>query len=113
MSRADVVRLERTKGRRLHGALFSLTAAPLPSGQRTSRWTCVVSKKVASKAVERNRIKRRCREAARAHVRDVPAPLALLFRAKKEAAGATFADVGRDVHALVEKLLHIGYNSSQ
>lgn len=110
MSRADFTRLEKTKSRRVPGSLFSLSVSPL-HGERASRWACVVSKKVASKAIQRNRIKRQCRESVRAHAGDVPEPLALVFRAKKEAVRAPFAELDRDIRSLIEKLRDVRYNA--
>ena len=110
MSRADFARLEKTKSRRIPGSLFLLSASPLPS-ENAPRWACVVSKKIASRATVRNRIKRQCRESARTHVDDVSEPLALVFRAKKEAVRATFADVDRDIRSLIEKLHRVRYNA--
>src|SRR3989344_8068840 len=112
ISRADFMRLEKAKGHRVHGALFSLSVFLLSPGD-VFRCACVVSKKVTSKAVERNRIKRWCREAVRMHAWSIGRPLALVFRAKKEASHATFRDVERDVHSLVEKLSDTRYNTLQ
>jgi len=100
--------------RRLHGTLFSLSVSPL-SRDRTSSFACVVSKKVVGKAVRRNLLKRRCREAARERMRTLPTltPVALVFRAKKAAANAVFADVARDIYALVDKISSTSYNVPQ
>ncbi|OGG74151.1 hypothetical protein A3A40_03245 [Candidatus Kaiserbacteria bacterium RIFCSPLOWO2_01_FULL_54_20] len=113
VSRVDFA-AESGTGKRCHGRLFSLSAAPLSRGRRLSL-ACVVSKKVAPKAVERNLIKRRCREAVRAHMRTRASapPLLLVFRAKKEAAGATFADILRDIGGLVDKVSDTRYNTPQ
>ena len=40
-------------------------------------------------------------------------PLLLVFRAKKEAAGATFADILRDIGGLVDKVSDTRYNTPQ
>ncbi|MBI2610638.1 ribonuclease P protein component [Candidatus Kaiserbacteria bacterium] len=90
---------------RFHGAFFSLSASPL-SRERQTSFTCVVSKRVAQNATQRNLIKRRCREAVRARLRTFTAetPPALVFRAKKEAAGASFSMIKRDVDTLVDKI---------
>ena len=110
MSRADFARLEKTKSRRIPGSLFLLSASPL-QGESAPRWACVVSKKIASRATVRNRIKRQCRESARVRVDDVSEPLALIFRAKKESVRATFADIDRDIRSLIEKLHRVRYNA--
>ena len=94
----------------MSGALFSLSVSPL-RGESVPRWACVVSKKVAAKAIQRNRIKRQCRESVRARAGGVPEPLALIFRAKKEAVRATFAELDHDIRSLIEKLRDVRYNT--
>ena len=90
--------------RRFHGDFFSLSAAPLPENG-SARFTCVVPKRVAHTAVSRNLIKRRCREAVRgASVQSVGHLLFLRFQAKPDAVRATFADMERDIRALIAKL---------
>lgn len=61
--------------------------------------------------MRRNLLKRRCREAVRERMRKLSTPthVALVFRAKKAAANAVFADVARDIHALIDKILDTGY----
>jgi len=86
--------------RRLHGALFSLSASPRASGG--AKFACVVSKKVALKAHDRNLLKRRCREAARTYLKHLKAPLALVAQAKKQAVGASFADIREDIKNLIQ-----------
>lgn len=77
------------------------------------RWTCIVSRRVARKAVDRNCIKRWCREAARTYAKHTGDTAALVFRAKKEAFHAEFADVKNDVRTLVEKYGSTVYNNPQ
>ena len=74
LSRADLAGLGKERAR-LHGALFFLSAFELPKGQE-ARFTCVISKKIAPSAVQRNTVRRRCREAARARVQELHIPLA-------------------------------------
>ena len=85
--------------RREHGKFFTLTIAKSPDNKPRS--ACVVSKKTANKAHDRNLIKRRCR----AVIRDasVKHPFALVFTAKRSAREATFADVSLDVTSLLNK----------
>ena len=113
LTRADFTS-ERTVPKRFHGKFFSLSASPLLSKRKVSV-ACVVSKKVAPKAVQRNLIKRHCREAVRAATRKsaLPTPFALIFRAKKDVVGATFRDVLRDVASLVDKIADTRYNTPQ
>jgi len=82
---------------------FSLVATPLP-GSVLSKFTCAVSTTVARKAVERNRVKRLCREAVRKTLGKVKRPLALAFYAKREAREASYADIARDIETLIAKL---------
>ncbi|MBI4093870.1 ribonuclease P protein component [Candidatus Kaiserbacteria bacterium] len=113
LKRADVAAFGRPS-KRFHGALFSLSVAPLPPVRQWA-YACIVSKRVAGKATHRNRIKRRCREAARRSLKEFPPqkPAALVFRAKEAAGEATFADIDADVRALVDKIARTGYNLSQ
>ena len=86
--------------RRVSGAFFSVSAT---SGGKTARFGVVVSKKVAAKAVDRNLIKRRFRASLLKHVRSAPAGT-YVFVAKRDAAGASFADIRNDIDTLVGRL---------
>ena len=101
LSRADFARMPRGKARRVHGTYFSLSVAPLTEAT-APKVACVVSKKVSPKAVVRNQVQRRCREAARMLVRDVM-PCALVFTAKREAIGVSFEDLELDIRRLFER----------
>ncbi len=113
LSRSDFVS-ESGASKRFHGRFFSLSASSLP-GEGSPLLACVVSKKTAAKAVERNLIKRLCREAVRAYIRkSAPTPpLALVFRAKKDAVGTPFTDILRDVGELIDKISDTRYNTPQ
>lgn len=87
--------------RRMHGRLFSLTFAALPTGE--PRFAFVVSKKVAARATDRNLIKRRCRAALRDAMEGVPAG-SYIFYAKKDAAKATYRELAADIRQLIEGL---------
>ncbi len=109
LSRAHFVALK--GARRIHGTLFTLSVAPLPEADpplagavpagRQGKFACVVSKKVSAKAVDRNRIKRRCRESVRAFLSTFREPLALVFTAKRVAGDASSADIAEDVRKLL------------
>lgn len=100
LSRADFVRIQHKKLLRAHGTLFSLSIAPLLSHEK-SRFACVVSKKTASKAVVRNRIKRICREILQNNIHNRTKGTALVLYAKQAAGTATNKDLRQDVEALL------------
>lgn len=103
LSRADFIRLPRAS-RRVHGSYFSLTSTLFPAlGE--PRAACVVSKKIAARAVDRNRIERRCREVLRPLMKNIKQPFALIFHAKREAVGATFVEIQRDILKLLERVI--------
>lgn len=102
LSRADFVRLEKSKHERVHGDFFSLSIAPLPQSDGP-KMASVVSKKVSARAVDRNRIERQCRETLQSHMRAMSEPLALVFRAKAAAAHAANVELGRDVERLLKR----------
>lgn len=86
--------------RKVHGTLFSISISPLTG--ETPRFACVVSKKTAPKAVTRNLIKRRCREALRAY--GALPVAAYVLTAKKAAVEATYAEIERDIAAALKPL---------
>ncbi len=106
LSRSDFKHIAGGRFRREHGALFSLSVGPLPDpSARVPRVACVVSKKIAARAVTRNLVKRRCRAVARECIAGVREPLALAFYAKRGAADASYAEIKEDVGRLVKKAL--------
>ena len=64
----------------------------------------VVPKKIARRAVDRNRIERRCREALRPLIKNIQKPVAFIFHAKREAQEASYAEVALDVGKLLRSL---------
>lgn len=84
--------------RRLSGAFLSLGVGVVSQRIRGG-FACVVSKKVARKAVDRNRIKRR----VRAIMREVTlsGPLVVIVYAKPGASHATMQDLREDIMALL------------
>ena len=88
----------------MHGRLFSLSRySSLPEGMAGPKAACVVSKKVSLKAVVRNTIERRCREAIRKNAKNMHKDTVYIFHAKKEAASALFSDINSDVEVLLNK----------
>ena|SRR5581483_9737955 len=104
LSGDEIKRLSEQPGsiKRIHGALFSLSYAPL-SGKHPKIAT-IVSKKAAARAVDRNLIKRRVRASLQKHIAALPAPSALMFYAKKEAARADFDHIRDDIEKLLAKV---------
>ncbi|MBI5457613.1 ribonuclease P protein component [Candidatus Kaiserbacteria bacterium] len=102
LSRADWLRLPRPV-QRIHGSYFSLSAVPFPplGGPRVA---LVVSKKIAKRAVDRNKIERRCREALRPLITKMRKPAALILHAKREAREASYAEVALDIGKLLRSL---------
>lgn len=86
--------------KRAAGALFSISAGPSPDGK--PRFSCVVSKKVSPKAVDRNAVKRRARAAVRG-LGYVP-PLAVVLTARRESARASYAEIRTDIEQLFSKI---------
>ena len=97
LSSAVLRRLKPQK--RIHGALFSLSIGP--SEQLSA--ACVVSKKVSSKAVVRNRVKRRARAAYAKLLRPLREG-AYLFYAKASAAEAPYREIEADMSALLSRV---------
>ena len=103
LARRDFVRLRQLQSRRVHGALFSLAIAPRALAEGV-QFACVVSKKVSPKAVERNRIKRCCREAVRSFTVKERAPQTLVVTAKRSARGASPKDMMSDISTILKKI---------
>ena len=89
-------------GKRMHGKFFSLLIAPILGGH--PKCAVVVSKKVAMKAVDRNTIKRRARSALVKYLPGVKKAAALVLYAKREAKGADFKEIVRDIEVLFSKV---------
>lgn len=85
--------------RRFSGELFSVAVA---KALRTG-FACVISKKVAPRAVDRNTVKRRVRAVVSPHLASLP-PAAYVFYAKSGAPVATFAEVKRDIEKLLQRI---------
>src|SRR4051812_13708290 len=98
LSRADFKDLDPKS--RISGSLFILTTGP--SGLATNKYACIVSKKVSSKATERNTIKRRCRAALR--LLQAPRGKMFVFTAKSSSRDATYAEIKADVARLLGRI---------
>lgn len=83
-------------------SLFNLNA--LPNKTSLTRVGVVVNKKVASKAVQRNQIKRRLREAVGKNYNKIPSGYDMIVSAKGGAVKATFADFEAELKKAIERL---------
>ena len=85
--------------RRFSGTFFSLAI-----GKRSRTGVaCVVSKKVAPRAVDRNQVKRRAK-AVLASLLSSLSPAAYVLYAKSGAVDAAFLEVKRDIEKLVTRI---------
>ena len=98
--RADFQHMRTFK--RIPGEYFSLSYGELPNRPFPGA-ACVVSSKAASRAVDRNRIKRRARAALAVYVKTSSRPTVVLY-AKKGAAQAFFAEIQKDIENLLSKI---------
>src|SRR3989338_7426916 len=89
--------------RRVSNELFSVALWPLR--QKTEiLYTCVVSKKTLRGAVDRNRLKRRCREAFRTCAIPFRGPCAIVVDPKRAALEVSFEDMRASLASLLGKL---------
>ena len=101
LTRADLSLLLKAKTRRVNGQYFTLSVLPRLE-EKGSKVTCVVSKKVARRAVDRNTIKRRAREAMRPILEQITTPAFFMLYAKREALGAISQEITQDVKKLLK-----------
>lgn len=87
-----------------HTPHLTLVATPLPNAP-VSKGACVISRRIAPKAVERNAFKRRCREALRTgeFLAAFTNSHLVLIRAKKDAHTLPFSALVQEIAALKEK----------
>jgi ribonuclease P protein component len=106
LSRVDFSSMNVARSRRFYGTYFTMSVSPQPAENTTNepKFACVVSKKIAAHAVDRNRIKRRCREALRTTPGTVTGTRVVVFYAKKESKNATFQEVVSDVNHLLSQI---------
>ncbi|MDD3480906.1 MAG: ribonuclease P protein component [Patescibacteria group bacterium] len=91
----------------VRGSFFSgkyLTINYLINKTHLTRVGVVAGKKVSAKAVERNKVKRRAREAVHALYEKLPAGYDIIVNIKKEAKSASVADLGKDLAGLIGKV---------
>lgn len=90
-----------TKGVFYHGKIFTLKVSPNPQNEKTLISTSV-SKKVASSAVVRNKIRRRTYSIITPLTSNLPKKSLLFFQAKKGAEQATFEEIKNEVEKLLQ-----------
>lgn len=88
--------------RHLSGVYYALAVQALPDSG--PKFTCVVSKKTAPRAVDRNLVKRKCLSILRAAIRGETRPLAFIVRAKPSALHARHTELKDDLHSLLARL---------
>jgi len=99
LSKSDFSRFF-SSGKRLHSPLFTLIFSP----HKTSHGSVVVSKKVARRAVDRNRMRRRIYDMLRGHLRGgAPAGVYILL-VKKAALSATYDELKEALDDLIKKV---------
>lgn len=101
LTRADFKLFSSQKTRRVRGVYFTLSIFPLPA-DTAPKAACIVSKKVARKATERNRIKRRYRAILQTLMPQVKQPLALAFYTNSACLKATFEQLSEDVTTVLK-----------
>lgn len=99
LTRADFTSLPRS--RRLHGELFLLSVAP--SQAEHSKFSCIVSKKVSLRAVDRNLIKRRARAILTKIILNKFPRQNFVLTAKPKSLQATYKDMEVEIQKLVQE----------
>lgn len=101
LSRHDFTRLQ-TK-RRVSGVYITLAIGVVP-GRSRSGFACVVSKKAARHAVDRNRIKRRVRAIFREIYPSFTPGMVVVAYAKNGSSRTTMVQLRDDIHTLLSKV---------
>lgn len=101
LTRADFKLFPSQKSRRTRGVYVTLSITPLPVGT-PPKVACIVSKKAAKKAVDRNRIKRRVRAILQPLMSQIKGSVALAFYANNATNKATSGDVSNDIMRLLQ-----------
>ena len=90
-----------SQGRSVFGSLVSLRFLPA----KEAKYSVSVSKKVAKRAVDRNRIKRRVYSAVRKAKGASSIPYSVMLMPKRECLTAPLADIQSEIEALFRKAL--------
>lgn len=102
LTRADFKLFSSQRVHRVRGIFFTLSITPLPVGS-VQKIACIVSKKAAKKAVDRNHIKRRTRAILQSLVPHIHMPVALAFYANNMSNRATFDELSKDITDLLRQ----------
>lgn len=92
-----------SQARKRQSASMSWFMAPQPAGQAAAARVGLTAGKVLGKAHERNRIKRRMREAVRRHVELLPAGFDLIFHPRRTVLTLEFAKLEAEVVRILEQ----------
>jgi len=84
------------KGKSFSYPYFSVKIAP--NGENQSRFTFVVSSKVAKRAVDRNKIKRRARNIVAKNLNKIKNPINAIIFFKKGVEKLTFAELQKQIN---------------
>lgn len=98
--RDDVARVRR-EGRRVAHPLLRLQWAP--NALSITRFGFIVSKRVAMRAHERNLVRRRLRELARAELARLGTGYDVIVTAQPPARGATYRELGTALRTLLQR----------
>ena len=90
------------KGKVIKGKLLILKIKK--SKEKKSKFTAIVSQKVAKKAPERNRIKRRIRDIAKRALKDQKRGLNIAVIALARVKSATFGEIEKEFNKLLKKI---------
>ncbi|NBD74009.1 ribonuclease P protein component [Patescibacteria group bacterium] len=98
LGRRGIEALYRSRTDRVHSAHLTLIFSPAPQ----HRWSVVISKKVARRAVARNHLKRQLAALLREGVLPALSPCHGLLVAKKGAAELSFSELREEVATLIK-----------
>ena len=89
------------RGQGVHGGYYSLTTKSMKAEPRVA---CVVSKKVATRAVDRNKAKRVCRAIFGPYVRDI-GERTLFVHVRKSALDAPHKELVKEASQLIKQVI--------